>query len=83
MRSSFGHAYIVLRSDGDMLGTIGYDGRRNPVPYWTTKLSEARVYLSENGSSAAAKKYGGRAVRVCLDYYGNPDKIMPSEVNDE
>lgn len=83
MRSSFGHAYIVLRSDGEMLGTIGYSGNHKPIPYWTESLKEARVYLSENGADAAALKYGGRSAKVQLNYYGDPDKIMPSEVTDE
>ena len=80
MRSSFGQAYIVLRSDGEMLGAFGYNGRHEPIPYWTSKLIEARVYLRERGAHTASMKFGGRVARIQLNYFGDPERIMPAEV---
>ena len=55
------NVYVVRRHDGKYFAGCGYGGPGNPVPYWTERIWEAKVYKTTEGCLKAAKKLGAYA----------------------
>ena len=63
---------VIRRHDGKYFQGCGYGGPGNPVPYWSDRIWEAKVYKTEAGARKTAKQVGGYPGYAVADKFEIP-----------
>ena len=63
---------VIRRHDGKYFQGCRYGGPGNPVPYWSNRIREAKVYKTEAGAMKTAKQVGGYPGYAVADKFEIP-----------